>query len=656
MKLRTRLSINLGLLVGPLTRLVARLRGGVWLLVLCGAAGTGRAEDGAHLGAETTCLALAPWLSTYRDASGGMTLDQARQAFGRGQFRPGQKPWPSFGFTSDAIWVRFAVRSQKAGPMLWLTELRTARMDELDWHLIRGDGRVEHLTAGNLRDKSPEMADQRYPVFPLRLAAGESAEVFLRVHSETSVHLPLRLWDPQAFIGAQAGNEAMYTAFFGYLAALILLSLVFSVFTRDRGYVIYSLSLVGVFAIYFIVTGYYVWLRLPGGRLAVHAGVILAVEYTLALVFIYLRYFLDLPATMPKLDRWIVPMIWGSAGSTVVLLLGPYHIMDRLVILQALLCGVGSLGVGVVAWRRGNRVARFYVTAWLSFWVFDLISSLQFFGWLRLPLLPEFQAMLGVVLSMTLFFVAMADRVRQIGRNLEQSQRQVLELERTAGVELQAQLRQEQLLIRDLHDGIGGLTANVALVAEMGRRQALDEQERGRFEQIAVMAFEGGSEIRNLMSSLEARDVQWPDFIDQCRRHGSLVLRSHQMDFELKVSGEPDQPGPGLFPGMSLFRIFREALTNAVKHSGASRVEAVLEFTRSSFRLTVRDNGRGMGATPGSGRGWGNMAARIEELGGSMRCQRAPGTALVFELPLPVRMAALPENKAAGEAAPALPA
>ena len=618
----------------------------ITLVVLFTAACGGSAEEVARLTAGMTRFELTPCLSVYRDASRAFTLDQAREAFRNKRFQPGRKPWPSFGFTPEAIWARFAVRSETADQMLWLTELRTARMGELDWYLLREKGPVEHLVAGNLREQSPGMVDCKSPVFPLRLAAGESAEVFLRIHSETAVHLPLQIWEPRAFASAQAGSEAVFTAFFGYLAALILASLALSLFTRDRGYVLYSLSLLGVFGLYFIISGYYVWLHLPGGRFAVQGGVILGIEYIMLLMLVYLRYFLDLPSRMPGINRWVVSLAWGLVPGTVVFLLGPYHIMYQLMSLQVLLFGVGSLAVSLLAWWRGNRVARFYALAWLSFWILAVITHLQYRAWLPMRILPELQAILGVAIGVTLFFLALADRVRQVHRYMEQAQQQVLTLEQKAGRELQVQMRQQQQLIRDLHDGIGGLTASVAILSETGRREAADEQDRGCFERIMLLASEGGAEIHSLMKSMEARDVDWPDFIVECRRHGDLVLRAHGMDFDLSVSGASDQPGPGLFPGMSLLRVFKEVLTNIVKHSGASRVVVLVEFTKTAFRLTVRDNGCGMGATPGPGRGQANMAARIQELRGTMACRSEQGTELVFEIPLPVgNPAALAERE-----------
>ena len=157
-------------------------------------------------------------------------------------------------------------------------------------------------------------------------------------------------------------------------------------------------------------SGYYLWMHLPGGRFAVQGGVILAIEYTMLLMVAYRRYFLDLPASMPRLNRWVARLAWGLVPGTVVLLLGPYHIMFPLVISQVLLCGGGALAVSLLAWWRGNRVARFYALAWLSFWLLFTITQLQYRAWLPLLILPELQAILGVAIGVTLFFLAMADR------------------------------------------------------------------------------------------------------------------------------------------------------------------------------------------------------------------------------------------------------
>ncbi|MEI7909344.1 MAG: 7TM-DISM domain-containing protein [Verrucomicrobiota bacterium] len=598
-----------------------------WLLALaCGCAllaGAGMAAaDDLGLTAGTSVLPVTPGLAVYRDPGAAMTFEQARQAFRAGRFQPSQRPWPSCGFTSDAVWVRFAVRDESGAARLWLTELRTARMGELDWYLLRGNGGLEHLAAGNLRERPPEMVDCKNPVFPFQLAAGESAEVFLRVHSETAVHLPLQIWEPKAFASAQAGNEAAFAAFFGYLAALILMSLVFSLFTRDRGYVLYSLSLLGVFGIYFIVSGYYLWLHLPGGRFAVQGGAILTIEYTMLLMMAYLRYFIDLPASMPGLNRWGGRLAWCLVPATVIFLLGPYHIMYPLVTLQLLLFGVGSLTVSVLAWWRGNRVARFYTLAWLSFWILFAITQLQYRAWLPMLILPELQAILGVALGVTLFFLAMADRVRQVRRNMEQARIQVLGLEQQALREFQLQMQSQQRLIRDLHDGLGANSANIELLAERGLREKQPDGKEASLKQISRIALENSLEVRSLMDSLDSGGISWSELLEKVRSRAALVFDPAGVTWEIAVSGElPEADLPAL-AGLSLLRLLREGSNNIFKHSFTRSVSFRLEFTPQACGLVIEDDGCGFQPDLArSGRGLKHMRQRVEELGGTLRLE-----------------------------------
>lgn len=609
-------------------------------VLLVGMISSGRAAEVVDLSDETTQLLLTRYLAAYRDPTGAKTLSEVRQEAERGQFAPITGRWPSFGFTTDAVWLRFAVQNESRSGSAWLLQLQTARMDVVDFYLVPSSRSVEHLEAGNLRQPSALLVDSKWPVFPLHVATGEKAEVFLRIRSETAMYLPVELWSARAFASSQARQEAFYAAFFGYLTALLMLGFAFSAFARDRGYAIYSASLIGFFCFHFIFSGYYAWLDLPGRAFLAKQGMILASEACLYLIVLYVRYLLDLARSMPRADRWARRVLWFIPPATALFLAIPFGSMYPFLLAEGALIGIFSLALSLVAWRRGSRTGGYYVMSWILFWTLFSVGQLQLFGGRTLFRQPELFAMLGTAGSATLFLIAMADRVREIRQTMRQAQVQLLTMERQAIRELRQQLQQEQLLIRDLHDGIGGLTANVAILAEIGRREAREETERERFARISELASEGGAEVRSLISSIEAREMLWPDFFDECRRHGNIVLSPHRIEFTFAEEGYANQPGPGLFPGLSLFRAFKEALTNSVKHSGCTEVTVLAEFRTRLFRLTVRDNGRGMPFEAGAGRGLQNMASRIRELGGTMTSRSEAGTELVFELPLPLQLVA----------------
>ncbi|HVT69806.1 MAG TPA: GAF domain-containing protein [Trebonia sp.] len=88
--------------------------------------------------------------------------------------------------------------------------------------------------------------------------------------------------------------------------------------------------------------------------------------------------------------------------------------------------------------------------------------------------------------------------------------------------------------------------------------------------------------------------------------------------------------------------VLREALSNAARHSGATRVDVTVD-TDAAGMLTVlvRDNGRGIEDT-GRRSGLANMADRAEQLGGRLRLSPAEGggTELDWKVPVPAEPAA----------------
>jgi signal transduction histidine kinase len=588
------------------------------------------------LGPGVTDESLSSHLLILRDPSGDITPDQASAAFKKGRGETSRGAWPQFGFTPDTIWVSFKLRSALEVGGEWLIELRTARMDELDWYVYRSEGKQQHLQAGTQRPRNPALLDHKFPVLPLSFASGEAVEVLLRIRSQTSVHLPLRVWSPVHYAESQGRGESLFAAFLGYMAALILISLVLSLFSRDRGFVIYSLSLLTMLTNYLITTGYYAWLNLPAIPWASHMGTLLAAESTVVLLLFYFRYFFDLRVAVAHFDTWCVrPLIALTLLLTVFQAASSYRGGIQVMLIKSLVIGGFSMVVGLFFWFRGNRTARFYVLGWLAFWLLFAWTVLQFQGVVPMWTLPELPALVSIAGSTTFFFLAMADRVREIRQRADEAKTQILDLESQVSRGLQEQARQQQVLIRDLHDGIGGLTANLGILAELGRREAGDEKTRSSFRQIADLASEGAAEVRGLMNSLETTTVSWADLIDECRRQGEMRLPAHGVAFDLRIEGEPQyDEGPGLLPGLDLLRIYKEALTNVVKHAEASRVEVLFQFEAMRFRMTIRDNGKGFDAEASSGRGLASMESRIREWGGKMHRLAGPGAVLLFELPL----------------------
>ena len=92
--------------------------------------------------------------------------------------------------------------------------------------------------------------------------------------------------------------------------------------------------------------------------------------------------------------------------------------------------------------------------------------------------------------------------------------------------------------------------------------------------------------------------------------------------------------------GLALYRIAQEALGNAAKHAGPTRIELRLTRAGRDVVLTVADDGRGRdpGQVDTGGLGLVNMRERARQLGGTFADWTAgPGGARRFEFAVPLR-------------------
>ena len=78
-------------------------------------------------------------------------------------------------------------------------------------------------------------------------------------------------------------------------------------------------------------------------------------------------------------------------------------------------------------------------------------------------------------------------------------------------------------------------------------------------------------------------------------------------------------------------------MTNVVKHSGAGNVAVDLDVDALRLLLLVHDDGKGVSVDRVGGRGLPSMRMRAEEICGKLSVEKASGTSVRLEIPLPVR-------------------
>jgi two-component system NarL family sensor kinase len=190
---------------------------------------------------------------------------------------------------------------------------------------------------------------------------------------------------------------------------------------------------------------------------------------------------------------------------------------------------------------------------------------------------------------------------------------------------------------RELHDSISQILVGVRYTLELARRrQATGDTRAGDSLNSGIDHLNGAiQEVRRI-----SRDLR-PGILDDLGL--GPALRNLAEDFGKRTGIEVafetvvfrnrlDQDAK-----IALYRIAQEALTNAERHSGATKVSVLVRGTTSGALLRIQDNGKGIPAQNAEvpGLGLRNIAERVEQLDGTLRIiSNKSGTIIEAQVPL----------------------
>ncbi len=195
-------------------------------------------------------------------------------------------------------------------------------------------------------------------------------------------------------------------------------------------------------------------------------------------------------------------------------------------------------------------------------------------------------------------------------RESEASRRQAVEDER---------LR----IARELHDVVAHNVSVIAIQAGAARVAGnVDGEGQKALQSIEVSARDTLAELNRLLGVLRKEPGQ-PDLSPQpgLEQIDSLLKAASDAGLEvaLKTTGS-ERPLPAALD-LTAYRIVQEAITNALKHAHASRLEVRVAYLPDSLELTIRDNGEGGSedaVRASTGHGLIGMRERVALFGGEL--------------------------------------
>ena len=240
-------------------------------------------------------------------------------------------------------------------------------------------------------------------------------------------------------------------------------------------------------------------------------------------------------------------------------------------------------------------------------------------------------------LFLVTFGGAVGSTVRYALRRRHQRQLKIVQ-------QLHAVERERTRIARDIHDDLGASLTEIGYLGALAVRDSKSLAEaREQLERIMVRTRELATSLDETVWAVNPKNDSPSHLATYLCHFAREFLEPTAIRCRLDVI--PNLPEVTLTAEVrhNVLLVIKEALNNAVKHSGATELWLRLTVSDGVMTIEVSDNGRGFAvdATREAGNGLRNMAARMHDIGGQfvVRSAAAQGATVCLQLPLPANQA-----------------
>ncbi|MFD4702971.1 GAF domain-containing sensor histidine kinase [Streptomyces niveus] len=193
-------------------------------------------------------------------------------------------------------------------------------------------------------------------------------------------------------------------------------------------------------------------------------------------------------------------------------------------------------------------------------------------------------------------------------------------------------------LAHELHDAVSQKLFSLRLTAQ-AVSSLIDRdpaRAKGELQQVADLAAEAADELRAAVVELRPAALDEDGLVHTLRTHIQVLDRAHAARVTFDSCGVRALPAA---QEEAMLRVAQEALHNALRHSGADRVDVTIAPRGQGAVLSVTDNGKGFEprTVRRAGRHLGlvSMRDRSSGVGGRLTVQSAPGQGTTIEMEVP---------------------
>jgi len=203
-------------------------------------------------------------------------------------------------------------------------------------------------------------------------------------------------------------------------------------------------------------------------------------------------------------------------------------------------------------------------------------------------------------------------------------------------------LRLQQIRLRisrDLHDDIGSTLSSINMISSMANKKAGDVKRSAElFDTISAASRQAMDLMNDIVWSINPKNDRMEMILIRMRQYASEILEAAQIAFTIEMNESAGRITLPVDKRKDFYLVFKEAINNLAKYSGASRADIRLHYNDQDLTMTISDDGIGFdpvsphGNRSGSGNGLKNMKARAMQMDGSLEIISSPGAGSTIKL------------------------
>lgn len=191
-------------------------------------------------------------------------------------------------------------------------------------------------------------------------------------------------------------------------------------------------------------------------------------------------------------------------------------------------------------------------------------------------------------------------------------------------------------IARDLHDEMGSTLTSINITSKVAMQEGVQEEKvKYYLQKIKDNSGRMMESMSDIVWAINPSNDSFEKVVIRMKEFAAEILEPARINYYFNEEGALDKAQLNLEQRKDIYMVFKEALNNAVKYSGATEINITLQKREEALRMIIMDNGNGFDTTGAfAGNGLKNMRGRAAEMKAGLRIDsiKGAGTTVILEV------------------------